>query len=113
MQSGHDLRQFAHFETDLGARRKVLEPKIDRIRTRLHSRAQFRPVSGGTHDFRLPNGAHWVITQWRGPALLQYNSPTPCSMNPSGNWSPVPWREYNRHTLPRNWRPFALTLLGA
>src|SRR5579863_6899919 len=53
VQSAHRFGQLLQREAYLGPRRKMLEPEVDRVRTRLDGSMQLRPVAGRAHDFRF------------------------------------------------------------
>ena len=65
VQRGHGLRQFVQREAHLGARGEVLQSEIDRVRAGLDGRAELRPVSGRTHDFRLGSNPHDLISGYQ------------------------------------------------
>ena len=51
MQGAHGFRKLAESEADLRARREVSEAEVDRVRPRVDSGVELRPVSDRTQDF--------------------------------------------------------------
>src|SRR5205823_5688665 len=72
MQRAHHLRQLGEIEADLRSRRKVVQPKVDRVRARFNGGAQLWPVSGRAHDLGLMTCGHYLLPS-RAEGYLQVN----------------------------------------
>ena len=49
----HHFGQFGEVKADFGARREMVEAKVDSICTRFDGGLQFGPMSGRAHQFRF------------------------------------------------------------
>ena len=58
VQGAHDFGQLGQVEADLGAGGEVLEPEVHGVGAGFDGGVELRPVTGGTHDFRLTEGVH-------------------------------------------------------